>query len=141
MPTKEQIEAIIKELQRIMRLQDWDLFYNHCTKAEMLLHTEASDNLGYYSVNIKRNCADIYLNIEAEDNQKEWYGSLVHELYHIVTISYRIRVLEMKPFLDEKYREEIKRDSTDYYEQMVDNLTRIFVKLHPVTNFKHILEA
>jgi hypothetical protein len=139
MPTKEQIEQIIHELQKILRLSDWEFFYYHCSDAEMLKYTGSCDNLGHYSVNIKRNCADIYINYEAKENEKEWYDSVAHELIHVLTIGYRNRELEMLPFIEEKYRKDIDRDSTDYYEQMVDSLTRVFVKLYPVSNFESIL--
>jgi hypothetical protein len=135
LPPKEKIAAVVKEVQKILRITDIEVFYYHCSDAEMLKHTGDVKNLGYFDYNIRRNCVDIFLNADMADNEKEWYDTIVHELYHVVTMPYRNRVLEIFPFVDEKIRGEIRRDNEDYYEAMVDNLTRIFCKIYPVTNF------
>lgn len=135
-PNKEKLEKIIKELQRIMRIQDWDIEVLTLTKAEMCLKWgNEGEDLGHYSVNERRNYAEICFGKDAEENQQEWYNTIVHELIHIATIRYRTRQLEMLSHIDEKIRNIIHENVTEAYESMVDNLTRCFCTIYPETNF------
>lgn len=136
-PEKSVVEKIIKELQKVMRIVDIDIIYEPCTKAEMLLKTGEQNNVGYYSFNQRRNCALVYLNIEHDENKVEWYNTIVHELFHIQTMPYRSRQVELFTFvdLDAEKEKEVERDVTDYYEGVIDSLARMFVGIYPLDKF------
>jgi len=142
MPTKEQIEQIIKELQRILRIQDWDINFKYVTEAEARdIYGEdcSGGNLR------KRHSEESYIIIN-QDNDKVknmpnyWYHTLVHELYHIVTDSFIYVVDDSRQFIpDEKARKEWKETTNVKYEELVNKLAKGFVNAYPISNFDHIL--
>jgi hypothetical protein len=131
MPTKEQIEAIIKELQKIMRIQDWDIEVELISGLEMAKKSDGElDTDGLCYRNLKRNYAMISINKEICD---DWYYVLVHEMIHIPST---LLIATAEAYFNEKHSY-----FDIIYEQFTDNLARLFIALYPITNFNHILEA
>lgn len=141
MPTKEKIEAIIKELQKILRIQDWDIKLEIVNNREMdSIAKEDYIPGGSCSRNRYYKEATVYLNKEYTSN--DWYYVLIHELYHIV-------LEDIDNFWDNEVRhcivdDERKRmdDGYSFYiERLNCDLTRQFVSLFPVAKFGNILNA
>ncbi len=132
-PDKTKIEEIIKELQKIMRIQDWDITFEWASKTEMNgleKHFKVDcecDGLNDISRSYKS--SHIYV-IDSGD----WYWNLVHELLHLVSdelCDYTTQILDEKT--DKEYESMQDRDIQRY--------TKIFTRVYPVTNFNHILEG
>jgi hypothetical protein len=138
MPTKEQIEAIIRELQRIMRIQDWDISFEYCGDRKM---QELSGEYNYACCerNIRLRRAEIYINRE-HDGIGEWYSTLVHEMYHIVTNDAYYHAMSLLDYVsDENIKNKERNMFKNYNEQMIELLAKGFVNAYPVTNFDQIL--
>lgn len=136
-PDKAKMEDIIKELQKIMRIQDWDIEVKMCTASEMQKDTGAFDNLGEAFRNMRYKYAMIRLNKQDEENEKDWYHTLIHELKHVQTTEFIYtfeKLIENVP-MDEALKKTFKEQSTDYYEQWMNVCAREFVSIYPVTNF------
>jgi hypothetical protein len=133
-PNKEKIEEIIKELQKIMRVQDWDISFEYCNSRKMI---ELTDGINYACCdgNMKLHKAIIYINKDHE-GINEWYSSLVHEIYHLVTRNSEYHAKALLDYItDEATRVKEKNSIEIYHEQMVEDLTRGFVNAYPITNF------
>lgn len=130
MPTKEQIEAIIKELQKIMRIQDWDIELKLLTGLEMAKQNDDElDVDGDCYRDLNHNRAIISINKEICN---DWYYTLVHELLHIQSTLLHVTA---NAYMGEKHSY-----FTVIYENFNDTVTRMFISLCPVTNFGHILK-
>lgn len=136
-PSKEKFEEIVKELQKIMRIQDWDIDVKLLTAKQMNEETGDHENLGEVMRNMRHKYALIRINAQDEDNDKEWYHTLVHELKHIQTTEF-IYVfhkifsnLEMPDNVRKVYKEQIE----DLYEQWMNVCAREFVSLYPESRF------
>ena len=133
-PSKEKIEEIIRELQRVMRIQDWDIDFDYCNSRKIM---ELTGEINYACCegNMKLHKATIYINKDHE-GIGEWYSSLVHELYHLVTnnLEYHMKAL-LDYILEETTQTKERNCIKIYHEQMVEDLTRGFVNAYPVTNF------
>jgi hypothetical protein len=141
MPTKEQIEAIVVELQRIMRICDWDVKLEIVNSREMDATVKASYiPEGYCQKERYYKRATIFL---LENMEIDWYFVLIHELYHIVQedLSNCMDNIVYPMIADEDIRQKVEKQFDFYYEQLDCLTTRIIIGLYPVTNFKHILEA
>lgn len=139
MPTKEQIEAIIKELQKIMRLQDWDISFDYCSDRKI---QELTGDYSYACCkrNIRLHRATVYINKDHE-GINEWYSTLIHELYHIATNDTHYHAKSLLDYVpDETTRDKERNMFDNYYEQMIEDLARGFVNAYPVSNFDHILK-
>lgn len=140
MPTKEQIEAIIKALKPILRLSNWEIDFDYCDKYRMKDLT-GNEDVACNSSDIKINYSYIYIRIDSRQTD-EWYETLVHELFHLVTSDYRYHAVSLLDYVeDETAHAKESNVLNAYYEQLVDGLSKIFCAAYPVTNFKHILEA
>ena len=136
-PSKEKLEEIVKELQKIMRIQDWDIEVKLCTAKEMQRDTGDFENMGEAFRNIRHKYSVIRLNAQDEDNEKEWYHTLVHELKHVQTTEF-IYVfqkifdnLEMPDNVRKVYREQVD----DLYEQWMNVCAREFITMYPESRF------
>jgi hypothetical protein len=141
MPTKEQIEAIIRELRRIMRIMDWDIEIIYTNQYEVK-HLMNSDNLDTAMMCERyrlRKEARIYVNVDHLALSTDWYESIVHELYHIVTGE----ICDIADdLMDEaNVSETTRRQKKQFNEVMVVHLAKIFVSLYPISNFDHILKT
>ena len=139
-PPKEQIEAIIKELQKIMRIQDWDISIEIVNKREMD-GTAKIDYIpaGFCHKNRYFKTAKISLN--KDDDEKDWYYVLIHELYHVVfEDSDNFWDNEVKHAIEEERFKELDNKNDFYKERLNCDLTRQFMNLYPTSNFNHILK-
>jgi len=138
MPDIEKLKEIIKKLQEIMRLQDWDIEIRLMNNREM-------DSIckmdyipgGYCSRNRYYKSANIYLNCEDKNIiNGDWYNALVHEMFHIIIDS-------LDEFMDntlfpiiEENKKDLMQDKYDFEKEKVDCMfARLFVNAYPVTNF------
>lgn len=132
MPTKEQIEAIIIELQKIMRLQDWDIELKYLSATEMFRETNDITTIADCTRSRAHHLATIRLNYEADKTGEVvggWYRTLVHEMYHIMIDSFDYCV----------GFEEGNDGVSLAKERLVCDLARTFINIYPVKNFEHIL--
>jgi ssRNA-specific RNase YbeY (16S rRNA maturation enzyme) len=142
MPTKEQIEKIVTELQKIMRIQDWDVSIEIVNDREMDSIAK-SDYIprGYCHRNRHYKTAKISLNKDDEDFEKDWYYVLIHELYHVVfEDSDHFWDNEVKHAIEENRFLELEKKRDFYVERLNCDLTRQFLTLYPASNFDHILK-
>jgi hypothetical protein len=140
MPTKEQIEAIIKSLQPILRLTNWEIDFDYCDKYRVKDLT-GNEDVAVNSWDIKINYSHIHIRTDSNQTD-EWYETLVHELFHLVTSDYRFHASSLLDYVDGDIAHTKESNMLSaYYEQLVENLAKIFCTVYPVTNFKHILEA
>ena len=141
MPTKEQIETIIKKLQQIMRIQDWDISIEYISQYEMkhVFESYGLDTVMMCERNRLRKEAIIYINIDHLSLETDWYESIVHELYHIVVGGLSDISDDL---MDEiNVSETLKRSKIQLNEQLMVQLAKIFTNVYPVTNFDYILKA
>jgi len=140
MPTKEQIEQIIKELQQIMRIQDWDIEIEYTNQYEVK-HLMNSDNLDTAMMCERyrlRKEARIFVNVDHLALPTDWYECIVHELYHIVTGEISDIADDL---MDEaNVSETTRRQGKQSNEVMVVHLAKIFASLYPVSNFDYIFK-
>lgn len=142
LPTKEQIEAIIQELQKIMRIQDWDIEFKYVSESE------ARDIYGNdcSGGNMRKRDTEESQIIINKDNLRiktesdYWYHTLIHELYHIVTDRFIYEVDETTALIpDEIVRKNLSETINIRYEELVNKLAKGFVNAYPVSNFHNIL--
>ena len=105
-PSKEKVEAIIEELQKIMRIQDWDIEFRYVSELEAREMSEGDTSISGNCMR-KRNSEESIISINV-DNQKikeipdYWYHTLVHEMYHIVTDRFIYEVDEITDLIPDK---------------------------------------
>ncbi len=97
MPSIEELEKIIKKLQEIMRIQDWDIDIAIINKYEMKDEAEDEEVYGLSIRHINLKKAKILLN--KDHYPEEWYATLVHELKHIQSSD---MLNEMKKYINDK---------------------------------------
>jgi hypothetical protein len=136
-PDKSKIEEIIKELQKIMRIQDWDIDLKILSRLEMFDYDGDKDAGGITTDYEERNLIIIRINKDMEQNEYDsWYHALVHELKHVQSMKYYNRVFENMKFIkDADLRKELKRQQDIFNEALIDKQAAEFVSLYPVTNF------
>lgn len=120
-PSKEKLEEIIKELAKIMRIQDWDIELKYLSAIEMYKETGDIETIADCTRDRPHLLATIRYSYEADKTGEVvggWYHTLVHEMFHIVIDGF-------------DFDESDKLEK----EKLVNNLTRIFTSLYPSTNF------
>lgn len=120
-PSKEVLIGVVKDLQPLMGIQDWDIDIDKISVNEMTIKHEGDNKLlGDVTIKLTRNTARILI-VDADTD--EWYDTVVHELVHVQLYQFEhcIRAYMEK---DYSYLGEIS-------EQYVDKLTRMIVKMHP----------
>lgn len=135
-PNKSKIEEIIKKLQEIMRIQDWDIILHLCDTAQMAYECE-HPYVGYCTRFREHKLARVYINTNHNDNSGDgWYSTLVHELCHVVTDDYIFAVDTLCSDMIPKQIEQcVSQNLRIQYERLVQQLTKTFVTVYPVTNF------
>lgn len=135
-PSKEKLEEIIKELARIMRIQDWGIDFQLINKYEMEDESGSRDNVADCMRNRKLKYAQISLNIDSEQLNKDWYEAIVHEMYHIVTDDWHYHATGILDFVkDEITHTNLDNTMNIYYERTMEVLAKGFVNAYPVSNF------
>jgi hypothetical protein len=140
LPSKEKIEEIIKELQKIMRLQDWDIETEIVDNFYMVKKWPEKDMQeyvrGYHDTDLRHQLSIIRLNKDHPSMAEGWYQTLVHELFHVFLMRFVDTADYALRYLNEDGLKEIAHESFNLeHENTVARLTRIFVSLYPVTNF------
>jgi len=121
MPNIEELNNIVKKLQEIMRIQDWDIEVAIANKYEIKDEIDDDNIYGVSIRHMKMKTAKILLN--KDHHPEEWYATLVHELKHIQSSD---MLNEMKKNMNDK-----QFDSLIYYEQLTEILTKEFITLYP----------
>jgi hypothetical protein len=125
-PDKSKIEEIIRELQKIMRIQDWDIELKIYNRMEMNdLCKESYVPAAHVSIYKHYKRAIIQMCTD-HDNIENWYNSLLHEMTHILTDDF------------DQFMDYIKCDRKQYddcYEKMTCDIARALENAYPVTNF------
>jgi hypothetical protein len=137
LPSKEKLDTILKKLQEIMRLQDWDITLEIINAREM--DATAKRNYipgGYCGRNRHYKTATISINRESDD-ASDWYMVLVHELHHVQMDnldSYFDNYLIHS--VNENERDDIENGFNFEIERLNCALTRAFMNAYPVTKFE-----
>jgi Zn-dependent peptidase ImmA (M78 family) len=122
------VESMIIDLQKIMRIQDIDIFYFLKDNKGMERKTGSIDSLGYCEVHRTRNIAFIFINTELDENNDSWFETLIHELYHVVTDPLSFHTEGLTEQLRDKQAVEYKQKETETrIESLVEKLSQIFV--------------
>ncbi len=137
LPTKEQIEAIIQELQKIMRIQDWDIEFRFTNQYELKddMKAENFDHIGLCDRTPNQKRAIIKINTDHSRFETEWYNVLVHELLHIIVCD--LEDICINCMNDGTYE---WKHFTYMAEGVNVAFEKIFVKLYPISNFDYILK-
>lgn len=130
LPCIEKLKEIVTELQKIMRIQDWDIEIEVVNGVD--LHNKGLDGvdcntMGYADRNIKLNEATICINKDNLGKENEWYSTLVHELFHVQS-TYLISTANA-------YFNETHSYFEALYEAYTERLAKMFCSIYPVTNF------
>ena len=137
LPSYEELKEIVKKLQEIMRIQDWDIELRLCTGQQMLEETDDIENIGFAFRNVRHKYALIRLNTEHPEYAADWYITLIHELKHVQTTEFKyvfdkfLCKIDVHVALKEAFEEQTK----DYYEQWMNVCAREFARLYPADNF------
>ncbi len=137
-PDKVKIEAIIKELQKVLRIQDWGIDADIVNQNEMkgLRRGETPQGTNLITRCLKR--CTIYIN---KDDTENWYQTLCHELMHVVTDPILWQESHLYQFLPKRYQVPLDETFMTALEQSVDELSKVFCNIYPVSNFDHILKG
>lgn len=130
-PDKDILQESIKVLQKIMKIQDWDIDVELVSGREMV--NKYPDDADYNTQamsdrNLRRNYALISINKENVcDVDENWYDTLVHELLHVQETEYLHAV--------ESYMSENGTFFQNIHEQYIDKLQKMFKKIYPLQQF------
>ena len=130
-PNIDTLEKTIKVLQRIMRIQDWNIDVELISSREMVskypdkadFHTQAMSDR-----NLRRNCAAISMNKDDIcDEDGTWYDTLVHEMLHVQETEYLNTA--------KAYMSENGTFFQTIHEQYIDKLQKMFSYVYPLEKF------
>jgi len=136
MPTKEQIEQIIRELQKVLHVQDWVIQLYLVSQYEMkdIMDTDHYDHAGCCKRFPDRKEAHISLNIDHTRIDECWYLTVIHEMLHIHTSALDDIVMNIT---DE---EDYGRKHFFYENETLNcSMEKIIAGIYPISNFDHIL--
>ncbi len=134
LPDKEKLKEITKELQKLLKIQDWDIEVDYCGDKKI---QEFSGDFSYACCerDMRLHRATVYINKDHE-GVNEWYSTLMHELFHVVTQNAFYHAKSLLNYIpDETTRSKEKDMFDNYYEQLIEDLARSFSTVYPVTNF------
>jgi hypothetical protein len=132
MPSKEKIEEIIKKLQKVLKLKDWDIELYLISEYEMkdIMECNHLDTIGCCKRYPNRKLAYVRLNVDHSRIDEEWYKTVIHEMLHIHTCvldDIALNITEEGSF---------ERKHFDYESETLNcTLEKIISELYPVTNF------
>jgi hypothetical protein len=138
LPTQKILEQIVKELQKIMRLQDWDIETRVISRLEMLAEQGEVNCCGVSIRDLHQKCAKILLNKDHEEMQasKDWYFTLIHEMYHINTTYLIDRAESVIKCLHNSSLEDYTMSFLKQeYEKSMNEFAKIFTSLYPAEQF------
>ena len=129
MPNIEKLNIILKKLQELMHIQDWDIKIKLVNKYEMKEEINDDDAYGLSIRNINLKKAKILLNID--HHPEDWYTTLIHELKHVQSSD---MLNEIKKCMNDR-----QFNNLTYYEQLIEILAKEFVEIYPESKFKEII--
>jgi hypothetical protein len=132
LPSSEKLDGVIKQLTKIMRIQDWDISLNYINQYEMK-HIFNSDNLNTAMMCERhrlREEAIIHVNTDHAELDEHWEESIVHELYHIVIADMSDMADDLMDELDSPSI--VRRQKMQYTETTVVSLAKIFCSVYSV---------
>lgn len=142
LPSKESLDKILKQLQSVMRLQDWDIDIEVINDREMDSVAKQNNYIpgGHCLKNRYYKTATISINKDWDEINEEWYMVLVHELHHV-------QAEEMDNYFDNYILPCVKEDKKDEIETGNDfekeklncRLTREFCNAYSIDNFKELI--
>lgn len=122
-PDKKTLKKIIKVLQKIMGIRDWEIDIKLVTGMGMANNypNDADCNTnGISDRNVRRNYALISIN---KEDPEDWYETLVHEMLHVQETIY--------VHASQAYMDKFGSYYEDIHEGYIDRLTRMFVLIYP----------
>jgi hypothetical protein len=141
LPSREKMQKITERLQKLMRLQDWNIEIKYISARAM---EEDIDDAKCLADSVRdRRFKYAIINYNAEENQEDWYQTLVHEMTHVQTTELISFIKDIVDLMDspESVSSFYKDTITNYYEQWMNLVADEFTKVYPVDNFRDILES
>jgi hypothetical protein len=126
-PNIDKLKEMVVKLQKIMRIQDWDISIELLSAIEMSTRFGDCTTMGYSFRNIKLNTATISINKDNLGGENEWYATLVHELFHVQSTM-------LMSVANAYFQKEYEYFET-IYESHTEKLAQMFITIYPVTNF------
>lgn len=136
------IDGLTKELQQIMRIQDWDIVVHSVSALSMMESGYNANTEGLCTRDRKHGDALIEINIDHRGNKEiftsdiyndGWLSTLVHELFHIVIgglVDQGDIILE---HITDKTVNKALYDEFDIrQEHLVNHLTKVMLSILPV---------
>ena len=116
-----EIEELIIKLQKIMRLQDWDIDLAFLSANEISGHMGSDGYSAFCETWCDAKRAIIYVNIEREEVNKTIVGDVIHEMCHILSNAYERQVRILCDIAGNKYA---NKTLDVLLEQMVDGFAQ-----------------
>ena len=84
----KECEAFIKKMQKIMRLEDWDIDLEFLSTSDFIRETDTT-GVAACTTNVKLKYALISVNCENQEINDDLECTLIHEMCHIVAQVYK----------------------------------------------------
>jgi hypothetical protein len=142
LPSKESLDKILRQLQTIMRLMDWDIDIEIVNDREMDSTAKQNDYIpgGYNRRNRYYKTATISINKDWGEINEEWYMVLVHEMHHVQMDEFDLFFDDfVLPNVDEEKKNESEAGYNFEKEKLNCRLTRAFINSCPADNFKELM--
>ena len=135
-PDKIKLEEIIKELQKIMRVQDTNIQFEFKNAIEMYKLTNNNETTAQVNFDRNHNLVRMCMNLEPDHCEGlgygDWYYEIMHEMYHIVTDEFMVFI---EPLMDGDLEKRFEKAFKEQEEKLVSRLADVFISIYPVTNF------
>lgn len=130
LPPIEEMTRIVHHLQRVLRIQDWDIDVEYVDqyKIEHIMHE--TDVVACCGRNRHRKEATISINVDHPEIKDGWYEAIAHELYHIVTGELYDLADDLIYELNSPQITRAQLTRTD--ELVVNTLAKTFVRIYPL---------
>jgi hypothetical protein len=136
------IDALTKELQKTMRIQDWDTVVNLSTATDMLESGYDANTEGLCTRDRRHGDALIEINVDHKNNKMPyssdiyndgWLPTLIHELFHIVVGDVCDQTDTILEYITDKTANKSLSSEFDVrQESLVNHLTKILLNIIPV---------
>lgn len=130
-PTEKELIPIVEKLQKILRIQDWDIEVKILADEEFIKLYGQSEQ-GYNQTTRLLNSSYITINKDVSD---DWYRTLIHELLHLnfdhletcENLVYNLNSKQNQEAVDDVFKIALERT--------VERIAEVITQLYPVTNF------
>lgn len=136
------IEGLTQELQKIMRIQDWDIVVECVSALEMLNDGYNANTEGLCTRDRRHGDALIQINTDHKGNKEAlesdmyndgWFTTLIHELFHVVIGEVADQEDVMLEYITDKTAKDSLEGECDVkQEHLVNHLTKIILNTLPV---------